>query len=86
MNCTKLRFSISLTIDLCMLYFAVMSIYPYLSKSDNIICRRFNDSFSLSANIELSREFICNIPFHLLFYLATITHDSEKNINLVYEY
>jgi hypothetical protein len=85
-SCKKLRWSFSHHIDLCMLYYALLSITPYISNKDRLTCRRFNDNFLVSVDVCFDNDILHNIPFHVLFYLSSFTHDVEKDIDLIYQF
>jgi len=82
----KLRLTFSFAADFYMLFYAVLSVIPYIFNRDVITCRRIKGNFVLSIDICLAVGRPHNIPFFLLFYLATFTHDYDKDIDRVYQF
>lgn len=82
----KLRWSFHFTNDFFMLHYALISIFSYLSKADNVTCRLLNGNYSVLVDVVSGYRMLHNVPFHFFFYLATFTRDMEKDIDLVYQY
>jgi hypothetical protein len=82
----SLCLSFSISTDWSMLYYALVSIFPYLSKSDTITCRRYNSNFSVLVNIALDSYKLSNRQFYMLFYMCTLTYDAETDMDCVYQF
>jgi hypothetical protein len=72
----RLRFSVSFSSDVNMLYFALLSMSPYLSTKDSIKCRRFSTYYSLLIDIAINDSVIYNMYFFFHFYLASFIKDN----------